>query len=248
MESHKAGLPLAEFHRVKPEDKKIAQESQRLYALMQNLRKEVEFLKGQSTFKINLSKMEKQISQKFPELKTCKLRRSLPDKIKMQVALRTPLAWLPSPKQSTPQFIDEEGISFPTAGERQNEFPQLVLSSSVALADALSFLKKWSLSSPTVSKQGTDTPTLDKVILSDSGELTLLLVKPHQTGQEMEVLWGTFDSKTFAEKFQRLQDVLQDLEVKGLSASQINLHSVPERKVSLLGDTEIVGRVFVRLK
>lgn len=210
-------------------------------ALNPGIQKILSSLKGQSIFKISLKPWEQNLKKEFPAIGRLRLSRRFPDKVRLEYRLRQPIAITASEAGET-VGIDDEGVRFKPIGSYSN-LPELVLVSTDSTASSVSFLKNWSGASLS-GETGVSTAALRKVFVDDLGEISLYLEMPPASATR--VVWGTYEPQTFSEKLSRLQAVWSDLKNKSLSAQYINLREVPRKSVSALGESEMVGRVFVR--
>lgn len=215
----------------------------------------VSSLKGRSIFSISLKQAKEELKEKFPAIRSLEMRRSFPDSIQLHYSLRNPIAVLRNPLPGASRSVggeeesfwamDEEGVRFEAAPVAGHNLPELIFSSADNLPEALSFLKMWNLNSQALSS-GTFSFSVQKLWVDEGGEISFYLREKEAGTAGARVVWGNFDAQTFSEKFKRFQNVWLDLERKSFSADYINLREIPQHKISGLGESDVVGRAFVR--
>lgn len=217
----------------------------------------VSFLNGHSIFRISLKQVKQDLKEKFPAVRSLEFMRSFPDRIKLHYSLRNPIAVLsnrlPESRNSFSRgdeplwAMDEDGVRFEATHSSGTwaSLPELVFVSTESLPDALSFLKMWDVNSQALSS-GAFSFSLRKLFVDEGGEISFYLEEKQAVVPGTRVVWGNFDAQTFSEKFKRFQQVCADLQKKSLRAEYINLREIPHHKISSLGESEVVGQVFVR--
>lgn len=213
--------------------------------------------KGKSTFSLNLRQAETELKKQLPVVDSLKVRRALPDGIKVtytvrQAVARVKLASLKGREKShfTGEMVaaDADGNFFPIETVRgdADALPEIAAASQEDCRNALEFLKHWN-GRVKLEVAAPESWVLRKVSVDNWNE-TNLYVQTGTTTETTRIVWGNFEASTFREKYMRLREVWTDLEQKQMPVEYVNLRGVPQRVPSVLGDREIVGRVLVRPK
>ncbi len=215
------------------------------------MKSKVSRFKGRSAFSLDLGSAERDWMKQYPQLRSLKVARVLPDGIKVEYSLRQPVALVKSDgREDSMKALDSEGAVFPAAltPSEAAELPEAVLPAAEDRQRALAFLAAWKEAESDLG-QGGDPLALRKLTLDQWNELNVYVRSPAFGGQVLRIVWGAYDASTFDEKYRRLRDVWRDLVARSIEVEYVNLRGVPQRSTSALGEErEVVGRVIVRPK
>lgn len=173
---------------------------------------------GDNIFSFKAKNLRREIFNAFPELNEVKVKRHLPQKVILEMALRKPLAWT---EQGGMKAVDSSGKIFPleiSSLSSLNGLPQ-VYGEENKYVPAMSFLM-W-------AKQ--EYPSLYQKILKISCEYEKDLVFFLNDGTK--IAWGVFDKNLSQKKLKRLQFVESDLEQKGKKMLYANLRHIDREEV-----------------
>ena len=185
-------------------------------------------LLGRSILFTSTRKAEAGLLERYPEISKAVLRRSLPDRIRVNIALREPVALVRSAKNF--QGIDREGkvFSLPKDFSRsQAALPELVLKGGSSPQAPLQFLESWKKAVRTLEEP--ESWSLSRIVVDEYGELSMDLSEGATHASPLRLAWGRPEPERFDEKFKRLAQVDRDLAQKNIRAKTVDLAGAPER-------------------
>ena len=202
---------------------------------------------GRSIFFISARKAESDILERYPEISSISLRRTLPDRVRVALSLRKPEALVRTPKNF--QGIDRDGKVFPLPknfSRSQEPLPELVMKGSSSPAEPLKFLESWRKAAQNL--ESPESWRLAKITMDEYGELSAELSEEAPHGAPRILAWGRAVPEHFEEKFKRLMQVSKNLTERKIQAKTVDLAGIPGKAGAAKDGFTAAGRVLVSIK
>ncbi len=204
------------------------------------LARQLSSLKGKSIWALNKKKLAGHLKEVFPEIRSIKIKRSLPDSVAISFELRKARALIKTGSSDSFRRVDKEGefISNRFIEEDSNSLTELFVPAKSFIPAGLSFLDLWEKNSAY---------TIKKIEVNEWSEVSAYLESKHPESAGTKIIWGSVEAGNFKEKQQRLQTVLTDLETQSLEARVVQLKDIFISNKENREGGQIVGKAFVQL-